>query len=647
MLNYHPASMLLFPLLVACCRAQTLGGPPSTSPHDYGEPKGDYSSQWQSYFQVADSLSGVDFTLPNSYAGNIAVQREGHANDTLFFWAFEHQKESLTAAAGENGDTPWAIWLQGGPGTSSMLGLMTENGPIQVQPGTQKLVQNKYAWSNLVDYIWVDQPVGVGFATADSNGYAADEDQVGVDFIGFLDNLVKVFPSLATRPFYLTGESYAGRYIPYIVKTLFSMPNPPVQLSTMVVGNPAFGSNAEFKVMPTLTLIETYPQLIGYDTNVYDYFKQQSHLCGLDINLTYPQMGGILAPVNLNPGTEPTLQNQTQPDNDDDKEKTRGKNSRLANRSFAAEVAHRYSERRASGEPAQPFHERLRKRAAWTTDATNSSGISSYYGCDVWDEMLDYALNYTFPWCKRLFFCSTFDVPDSLDPEAPDDPTFFFTKVGGIDPSPEPMTFFTELATNATRHGIRIVTYVGNDDSISPHFGTEVTIQNTTFGGTQGFTRKPSTPWFNDDGDWAGIVHQERNWTYALFYGAGHEVPGDQPVSAYTFLREFILGNNQTGLVVSSGNTTSVIGDENPTLQQTAIPGQLAIDYGSTTTQGSTIWPSATVAAFESHVGQVSVTGTNAIKPTATSGTMSSVHPKHAGFVVFAIAMARLLDEIF
>ena len=31
--------------------------------------------------------------------------------------------------------------------------------------------------------------------------------------LGFLENLVKVFPSLATRPFYLTGESYAGRYI--------------------------------------------------------------------------------------------------------------------------------------------------------------------------------------------------------------------------------------------------------------------------------------------------------------------------------------------------------------------------------------------------------------------------------------------------
>ena len=42
-----------------------------------------------------------------------------------------------------------------------MVGLTTENGPIQVQPGTESLVSNKYAWNNLVDYIWVDNPVSV------------------------------------------------------------------------------------------------------------------------------------------------------------------------------------------------------------------------------------------------------------------------------------------------------------------------------------------------------------------------------------------------------------------------------------------------------------------------------------------------------
>jgi hypothetical protein len=56
--------------------------------------------------------------------------------------------------------------------------------------------------------------------------------------------------------------------------------------------------------------------------------------------------------------------------------------------------------------------------------------------------------------------------------------------------------------------------------------------QNTTFGGIQGFTRVPSTPWVDDAGNFAGIVHQERGWSYVLFVGTGHLVPFKKPASA-------------------------------------------------------------------------------------------------------------------
>jgi hypothetical protein len=58
-----------------------------------------------------------------------------------------------------------------------------------------------------------------------------------------------------------------------------------------------------------------------------------------------------------------------------------------------------------------------------------------------------------------------------------------------------------------------------------------MTAQNTTFGGIQGFTQKPSTPWTDDNGNFAGIVHQERGWLYALFIGTGHLVPAGKPAS--------------------------------------------------------------------------------------------------------------------
>lgn len=55
---------------------------------------------------------------------------------------------------------------------------------------------------------------------------------------------------------------------------------------------------------------------------------------------------------------------------------------------------------------------------------------------------------------------------------------------------------------------------------LSSFMKPSVVIQNTTFGGIQGFTKRPNTPFTDDEGKFAGIIHQERNITYALFEGA-------------------------------------------------------------------------------------------------------------------------------
>ena len=62
-------------------------------------------------FEVTDPLPNVTFPLGRSWAGNIPVDRPGHPNDTLFFWAFEKSNGSLTAT---DSIEPWGIWLNGG-----------------------------------------------------------------------------------------------------------------------------------------------------------------------------------------------------------------------------------------------------------------------------------------------------------------------------------------------------------------------------------------------------------------------------------------------------------------------------------------------------------------------------------------------------
>ena len=63
-------------------------------------------------FEVDGShLPNISFPLSRSFAGNIAVNRAGHPNNTLFFWAFEKSHGSLTV---KESAEPWLIWLNGG-----------------------------------------------------------------------------------------------------------------------------------------------------------------------------------------------------------------------------------------------------------------------------------------------------------------------------------------------------------------------------------------------------------------------------------------------------------------------------------------------------------------------------------------------------
>ena len=78
---------------------------------------------------------------------------------------------------------------------------------------------------------------------------------------------------------------------------------------------------------------------------------------------------------------------------------------------------------------------------------------------------------------------------------------------------------------------------------------------------------------------------------------------------AYVLLREFILGNNPTGRVVTTPSGTSVIGGEDPTLAASALPGESAIFVGSGMTQSSTVYPEATINAWESFIATATATG--------------------------------------
>ncbi|KAL5709893.1 Protein cbp3 [Ranunculus cassubicifolius] len=125
--------------------------------------------------------------------------------ERLFYFFFESQSSK---------EDPVVIWLTGGPGCSSELALFYENGPFTIADNLS-LVQNDYGWNKASNLLYVDQPTGTGFSySSDIRDLRHNEEGVSNDLYDFLQAFFSDHPQLAKNDFYITGESYAGHYIP-------------------------------------------------------------------------------------------------------------------------------------------------------------------------------------------------------------------------------------------------------------------------------------------------------------------------------------------------------------------------------------------------------------------------------------------------
>ncbi|ORY17601.1 Alpha/Beta hydrolase protein [Clohesyomyces aquaticus] len=93
--------------------------------------------------------------LPAGTLDDLGVRNQTYEINT-FFWFFESRKEPDNA--------PLSIWMNGGPGSSSMLGLMREHGPCFVNSDSNSTYLNEWSWNNEVNMLYLDQPVQVGLS---------------------------------------------------------------------------------------------------------------------------------------------------------------------------------------------------------------------------------------------------------------------------------------------------------------------------------------------------------------------------------------------------------------------------------------------------------------------------------------------------
>ena len=118
---------------------------------------------------------------------------------------------------------PLVLWLNGGPGCSSLLGMVYENGPFTFKEGTVSFDINPYAWNMKANLLYISSPGGVGFSVSKRGSLASNDTLSAEDNYKALIAFFNKFPNLKKNDFYLTGESYAGIYIPWLANEIIKI----------------------------------------------------------------------------------------------------------------------------------------------------------------------------------------------------------------------------------------------------------------------------------------------------------------------------------------------------------------------------------------------------------------------------------------
>ncbi|KAJ6126582.1 Carboxypeptidase [Penicillium sp. IBT 18751x] len=172
--------------------------------------------------KVDPSVLGVDPDV-KQYSGYL----DDNENDKhLFYWFFESRNDP------EN--DPVVLWLNGGPGCSSLTGLFMELGPSSINAEI-KTVYNEYSWNSNASVIFLDQPVNVGYSY--SGGAVSDTVAAGKDVYALMTLFFKQFPQYAKQDFHIAGESYAGHYIPVFASEILSHKKRNINLKSVLIGN--------------------------------------------------------------------------------------------------------------------------------------------------------------------------------------------------------------------------------------------------------------------------------------------------------------------------------------------------------------------------------------------------------------------------
>ncbi|GES66077.1 serine-type carboxypeptidase F [Aspergillus terreus] len=462
---------------------------------------------------LVNSLPDVDFDIGEMYSGLVPIEKD-NSSRSLFF--------VFQPTIGEPVDEI-TIWLNGGPGCSSLEGFFQENGRFLWQPGTFAPVENPYSWVNLTNMLWVDQPVGTGFATGTPT--AVSQEETAEDFIKFFKNFQKLF-GIKNFKIYVTGESYAGRYVPYVSATMLDQDDKEYyDLKGAMVYDPCIGQfDYVQEEVPAVPFVQQNANLFNFNASFMAELESLHESCGykdfIDQYLVFP-------PSDVQP-------------------------PKSANSSECDVFDLIYNEALLVNPCWDVYEVNLMCPLQWDVLAFPTGLLYQPAGSAVYFDRPDVKRAMHAPLNVTWAECATQNVfvGGKAGPE------------GEGDLSANPIEHVLPQVIEATN---RVLISNGDYDMIILTNGTLLSIQNMTWNGQLGFQSAPSTPIditlpdlqykevFEQNGQpgWdlgqgvMGIQHYERGLMWAETFQSGHMQPQYQPRVAYRHL-QWLLGRIET-----------------------------------------------------------------------------------------------------
>lgn len=403
----------------------------------------------------------------------------------IYFWMFP--------ATGDVGKDDLVIWFNGGPGCSSLSGVMVEEGPLKIDSVTHEAKQNPYSWTNLTNMLWIDQPVGTGFSRGEAKNMSMVE--VAEEFNGFLVSLYSSFPKLHGKNLWLAGESFAGKFIPYIADHIYKHKeeNEKVGINLQGIGmNDAFFmDNLIGKELPALQFAKENAKVLKLNESDVQNLEKAGKEIGIDgyveKHLTYPPKGKLPVPSSFNKSKSVYS--------------TMKKLAKKANPCFSPFYIVNSSPCPLDGMGLDPV--------------TEVGHANNYFNNNPKSKDIVHADNITYVECSHKH---PFKIMKKSKTEFPVN------------------TVLPEVIAKSKRTVIQHGTY----DYVMLANGSALAIQNMTWGGAQGFQHKPNKTLIVDGKD-AGTYHTERKLTFVIVDKSSHMIPIYKPKAGYKLL-QYMLG---------------------------------------------------------------------------------------------------------